>query len=52
MKQSNYGKGSIYQRQYGRWAAAVCSRNSVTCMDLPDKSKGSDSIHGPTAKSI
>lgn len=52
MKQNNYGKGSIYQRQYGRWAAAVCSRDPVTGMDLPAKSKGSDAIHGLTAQSI
>lgn len=52
MKQSNYGKGSIYQRQYGRWAAAVCSPDPVTGMYLPAKSKRSNSIHGLTAKSI
>lgn len=51
MKQSNYGKGSVYQRQYGRWAAAVCSRDPVTGIDLPAKSKGFDSIHGLTAQS-
>ncbi len=26
MKQGNYGKGSIYRRQDGRWAAAVAKR--------------------------
>ncbi|SDF75276.1 MULTISPECIES: hypothetical protein [Sporomusa] len=41
MKQSNYGKGSIYQRQYGRSMGK----------DLPAKSKGTDAIHGLTAQS-
>lgn len=30
MKQGNYGNGSIYRRQDGRWVAAVCSRDPVT----------------------
>lgn len=30
MKQGNYGNGSIYRRQDGRWVAAVCSCNPVT----------------------
>lgn len=27
MEKGNYGKGSIYRRQDGRWMAAVCSRD-------------------------
>jgi len=30
MEQREYGKGSIYRRQDGRWVAAVCSRDPVT----------------------
>ena len=29
MEQRNYGNGSIYRRQDGRWVAAVCSRDPV-----------------------
>jgi hypothetical protein len=41
MKQSDYGKGSIYQRQFGRWMGK----------NLPAKSKGTDAIHVLTARS-
>ncbi|TCL38810.1 hypothetical protein EV210_103294 [Anaerospora hongkongensis] len=30
MKKGNYGNGSIYRRQDGRWVAAVCSRDPAT----------------------
>ena len=30
MEQRNYGNGSVYRRQDGRWVAAVCSRDPVT----------------------
>lgn len=30
MKTGNYGNGSVYRRQDGRWVAAVCSRDPVT----------------------
>lgn len=30
MERREYGNGSIYRRQDGRWVAAVCSRDPVT----------------------
>jgi hypothetical protein len=30
MEKRNYGNGSIYRRQDGRWVAAVCSRDPMT----------------------
>ena len=52
MEQNRFGKGSIDRHQDGHRVAAVCSRDPVTGMDLPAKSRGSNAIYGLTAKSI
>lgn len=44
MKQGNYGKGSTYRRQDGRWVVAVCSRDPVTGKSIRRYSYGSTKL--------